>query len=88
MISKRKVDKIGDKLKLRETLVTSELKELLEWRNSFSSILDYYFGKLKSKLPPEDIVAIARRLKRIESIQIKLERFSTMRLNTLQGIAD
>ncbi|MBT4790581.1 MAG: hypothetical protein HON90_03340 [Halobacteriovoraceae bacterium] len=87
MISKRKVDLIGNKLKLSETLSATEFEQLLKWRNSFSSTLDYYYTKLKSKIPPEDRVAIARRLKRIDSIQIKLERFPTMRLSTLQDVA-
>lgn len=87
MVSKRKIDLIGNKLKLRETLATTEFQELLEWRNSFSSPLDYYYTKLKTHIPHEDTIAIARRLKRIDSIQIKLERFPTMRLSTLQDIA-
>lgn len=33
------------------------------------------------------MMAIAKRIKRIESIRIKLKRFSTMRLSTLQDIA-
>jgi len=87
MISKSKIDRIGVKLKLNETLKTTEFVELLDWRNSFSSILDYYYTKLKTQIATEGIVVIARRLKRIESIKIKLERFPTMRLSTLQDIA-
>lgn len=87
MISKRKIDLIGNKLKQGQSLKTFELQQLLEWRNSFSGPLDYYYSKLKIKIPREDIVAIAKRLKRIGSIQIKLERFPTMRLSTLQDVA-
>jgi len=35
----------------------------------------------------EDLVVLARRLKRIESIELKLKRFKTMRLSALQDIA-
>lgn len=87
MLSKRKIDLIGSKLKLSEPLGAVELQQLVEWRNSSSTILDYYYSKLKSKITNNDIVAIAKRLKRIESIQIKLERFPTMRLSTLQDVA-
>lgn len=87
MISKRKIDKIGDILKEKKSLDASDLNQLLEWRNSFSSTLDYYFSKLKVKIDKNDAILFARRLKRIESIQIKLKRFSTMRLSTLQDIA-
>ncbi len=87
MTSKRKIDLIGDKLKRNEALKPTEFHMLLEWRDGFSGTLDYYYAKLKSQIPHEETVAIARRLKRIESIQIKLERFPTMRLSTLQDIA-
>ncbi len=87
MISKRKIDNIGDKLKREEALNEQELKALLDWRNSFSSTLDYYYSKLKTKLDQTHIAVLARRLKRIESIQIKLKRFKTMRLSTLQDVA-
>lgn len=87
MVSKRKIDKIGDKLKLGKTLEASELRHLLKWRNSFTATLDYYYNKLKAKISEDDVVIVARRLKRVESIQIKLERFTTMRLSALQDIA-
>jgi ppGpp synthetase/RelA/SpoT-type nucleotidyltranferase len=87
MISNSKIDKIGDVLKEKELLDKSDYQNLLEWRNGFSTILDYYHTKLKSKIREQDIVSLSRRLKRIESIQIKLRRFKTMRLSTLQDIA-
>lgn len=87
MVSKRKIDLIGEKCRLEESLHDDELSQLLNWRNSFSSILDYYYLKLKSNISAQDIIVVARRLKRIESINIKLNRFSTMRLSTLQDIA-
>lgn len=87
MISKRKVDKIGDILKKWQTPSSQEYKDLLNWRNGYSEILDYYFIKLSSIINKNENHDIARRLKRIESIQIKLKRFKTMRLSTLQDIA-
>ncbi|MCK5884662.1 MAG: hypothetical protein KAG61_13310 [Bacteriovoracaceae bacterium] len=87
MISKRKIDQIGELLKKQKSLSGLELSELLEWRNSFSAPLDYYANKLRAKLSDKSIIAIARRLKRIESIKIKLKRFKTMRLSTLQDVA-
>ena len=87
MISNSKIDKIGDLLKKDNSLKSSDLKILLDWRNSFSPILDYYYKKLKKNINQNNAVVLARRLKRIESIQIKLRRFKTMRLSTLQDVA-
>lgn len=87
MISNSKIDKIGDLLKKENSLKSSDLKILLDWRNSFSPILDYYYKKLKKNINQNNAVVLARRLKRIESIQIKLRRFKTMRLSTLQDVA-
>jgi hypothetical protein len=87
MLSKRKIDSIGDKCRLAEGLQSEEFNQLLDWRNSFSSILDYYYLKLKTNISAKDTIVIARRLKRIESIKLKLNRFTTMRLSTLQDIA-
>lgn len=87
MISKSKIDKIGDTLKIKERLENAEYQNLLEWRNSFTTILDYYHLKLKNQIGEQNIITLSRRLKRIESIQVKLKRFPTMRLSTLQDIA-
>lgn len=87
MVSRRKIDNIGEQLKKSTQLVSSDLSTLLEWRNSFSPILEYYYNKLKKEIHQNDLIVLARRLKRIESIQIKLKRFKTMRLSTLQDIA-
>jgi ppGpp synthetase/RelA/SpoT-type nucleotidyltranferase len=87
MLSNTRLDKLGNKLKKGVELSKDELCDLLEWRNSFSPLLDYYQKKLKKKVASGDIVSIAKRLKRIESIRIKLKRFKTMRLSTLQDIA-
>ena len=87
MISNRKIDNIGDKLKGEINLSSVEFETLYSWRNSFSPILDYYYKKLNLEINENDLIVIARRLKRIESIQIKLKRFKTMRLSTLQDIA-
>lgn len=87
MISKRKIDLIGEKCRTGKSLHDDEFNQLLTWRNSFSSILDYYYSKLKTNISVQDAITVARRLKRIESINLKLSRFSTMRLSTLQDIA-
>ena len=87
MLSNRQIDKLGEKLQSNNSLSASELKDLLEWRNSFSPILDYYHLRLKDKIDSDGVIAIAKRIKRIESIKIKLKRFYTMRLCTLQDIA-
>ena len=87
MISGSKVDKIGNLLKHQQAINPADYRDLLDWRNSFSSILDYYHSKLRDKLDQNDVVTLSRRLKRIESIQIKLKRYPTMRLSTLQDIA-
>lgn len=87
MVSKRKIDQIGEILKQDGRLNEKEQLDLLQWRNSFSSTLDYYHSKLKTIVEKDEVLTIARRLKRIESIQIKLKRFKTMRLSTLQDIA-
>ncbi len=87
MLSNRQIDKLGEKLKSEIELTDKEYQELLIWRNSFSSTLDYYQNRLKDKIEADGVVAIAKRIKRIESIRVKLKRFSTMRLSTLQDIA-
>jgi hypothetical protein len=87
MVTKRKIDQIGDLLKKQRSLNQDDLETLLAWRNSFSPILEYYHNKLKAYLDEEQLIVLARRLKRIESIQIKLKRFKTMRLSTIQDIA-
>lgn len=87
MLSNRQIDKLGEKLKNEIDLTSNEYQELLNWRNSFSASLDYYHLRLKDKIEPDGILAIAKRMKRIESIRLKLKRFSTMRLSTLQDIA-
>lgn len=87
MVSNRKIDSIGELLKKPTILSKPDLDILLDWRNSFSPALDYYYNKLKQEIDKNDLKVLARRLKRIESIQIKLKRFKTMRLSTLQDIA-
>ncbi len=87
MVSNTKIDNIGEQLKKLTPLKKIDLNILLEWRNSFSPILEYYYSKLKKEIKKDDLVVLARRLKRIESIQIKLKRFKTMRLSTLQDVA-
>ncbi len=87
MLSNRQIDKLGEKLKNEIELTDNEYQELLSWRNSFSTSLDYYHKRLKEKIEADGIMAIAKRLKRIESIRVKLKRFPTMRLSTLQDIA-
>lgn len=87
MLSKSRIDKIGNLLKNSTSLEKSEYQALLQWRNSFSSTLDYYHIKLKEKIDPAEVKNISRRFKRIDSIHVKLKRFKTMRLSTLQDIA-
>lgn len=87
MISKSKIDKIGNSLKKEEELNQEDFNSLLKWRNSFTPTLEYYFQKLPQLLENCNLIILAKRLKRIESIQIKLTRFQTMRLSTIQDIA-
>ncbi|MCB0327565.1 MAG: hypothetical protein KDD52_08105 [Bdellovibrionales bacterium] len=87
VISNNQIDDIGNLLKREENLSESKLKLLLEWRNSFSPILEYYYKKLHTDIDRADVIVLARRLKRIDSIQKKLKRFKTMRLSTIQDIA-
>lgn len=87
MTSRSKIDKIGDTLKKREDLNSSELKILLQWRNGFSDDLAYFYRKLSEQIEEEKRVALVRRIKRIDSIKKKLIRFKTMRLSTFQDIA-
>lgn len=87
MISKSKIDKIGEIIKKGDDLKPNELAGLLEWRNGFSDTLDYFYRKLGEQINEEKRVGLVRRLKRIESIKIKLKRFRTMRLSTFQDIA-
>ncbi|MFK8137064.1 MAG: RelA/SpoT domain-containing protein [Bdellovibrionales bacterium] len=87
MISNRKIDLIGQKIKASEVLTKRETEDFLAWRKSFESSLDYFFKRLKAYSLEEDLVSIAKRIKRTESIQIKLKRFKSLRLSTLQDVA-
>ncbi len=87
MTSNRQIDQIGEKLREGNKLTKDEYQNLIQWRNSFSPTMDYYHKKLKEIIHEDSRIAVAKRIKRIESIKIKLERFRTMRLSTLQDIA-
>jgi len=87
MISRSRIDNIGNKLRKNANLLQDEQIDLEAWRRSFSPVLRYYQKKLKTQVNPEHLIAFAKRIKRIDSIRIKLERFRTMRLSTLQDIA-
>ncbi len=87
MISNSKIDKIGASLKKSEPLDERDLRLLLDWRNNFSDTMDYYYKKLSESVSKKERTVLVRRLKRIDSIEKKLKRFSTMRLSTFQDIA-
>lgn len=87
MFSNSQIDKIGDKLKQGGELSELELSRFLEWRNSFESVLNYFYKRVQDLAEQDDLVSSAKRLKRIESIKIKLKRFKTLRLSSLQDVA-
>jgi hypothetical protein len=87
MLSKTTIDKIGEELRRNDYLDHLNLNALLSWRNEHLPTLDYYHSKLDSDLKQFGVLFSAKRLKRIESIHLKLKRFKTMRLSTLQDMA-
>lgn len=87
MISHSKIDRIGDKIRGGEPLTGLQKQDLLDWRNSFVPVLDYYHKRLLLKIPKSSVFLLGKRLKRIPSIHKKLKRSKTLRLSSMQDIA-
>ena len=82
-ISKTQIRKIGQSI--RENLISeNELNIFNAYRNIYIEVMEYFVNSIKDKLPKP--LFIARRLKRLESIKIKLQRFPQMELDRIQDI--
>ncbi|MCB0414482.1 MAG: hypothetical protein KDD50_09120 [Bdellovibrionales bacterium] len=87
MISKSKIDKIGEKIKRRQELSKTEGAILLTWRNSFFNTLEAYHRRVREKIDMETVISVGKRIKRIPSIHTKLKNSDSLRLSTMQDIA-
>lgn len=82
-ISKTLIRKIGHNIK-NNIVSEEELNTFNEYRNTYIEVMEELLASIKDKLPKP--LFIARRLKRLESIKIKLQRFPQMKLDRMQDI--
>ena len=82
-ISKTLIRKIGHNIK-NNIVSEEELNTFNEYRNTYIEVMEELLTSIKDKLPKP--LFIARRLKRLESIKIKLQRFPQMKLDKMQDI--
>ena len=88
IISKNQVRKAGENV--RDDKATNEdYKTISLWRSKHISIMTAMVNAINRKLKVKNLKAIivARRLKRLSSIEFKLKRFPNMKLDTMQDIA-
>lgn len=82
-ISKTQIRKIGQSI--RENLISEkELNIFNAYRNIYIEVMELFVNSIKDKLPKP--LFIARRLKRLKSIKIKLQRSPQMQLDRIQDI--
>ena len=87
-ISKNQVRKAGENV--RDDKATDEdYKTISLWRSKHISIMTAMVNAINRKLKVKNLKAIivARRLKRLSSIEFKLKRFPNMKFDTMQDIA-
>lgn len=87
-ISKNQVRKAGENV--RDDKATNEdYKTISLWRSKHISIMTAMVNAINRKLKVNNLKAIivARRLKRLSSIEFKLKRFPNMKFDTMQDIA-
>ena len=82
-ISKTLIRKIGHNIK-NNIVSEEELNTFNEYRNTYIEVMEELLTSIQDKLPKP--LFIARRLKRLESIKIKLQRFPQMKLDRMQDI--
>ena len=82
-ISKTLIRKIGHNIK-NNIVSEQELNTFNEYRNTYIEVMEELLTSIQDKLPKP--LFIARRLKRLESIKIKLQRFPQMKLDRMQDI--
>ena len=82
-ISKTLIRKIGHNIK-NNIVSEEELNTFNAYRNTYIEVMEELLTSIKDKLPKP--LFIARRLKRRESIKIKLQRFPQVKLDRMQDI--
>lgn len=88
IISKNQVRKVGENI--RDNQATNEDYKIISlWRSKHISIMTAMVNAINRKLKAYNLKAIivARRLKRLSSIEFKLKRFPNMKFDTMQDIA-
>ncbi|EAL0594968.1 RelA/SpoT domain-containing protein [Campylobacter jejuni] len=87
-VTKQQVRKAGENI--RNNIATLKDYEIISnWRSIHISIMTSMVNSINKKLKKHKLKAliVARRLKRLNSIEIKLKRFSSMNLDRMQDIA-
>ncbi len=82
-LSKTKVKKAGEKLK-KDIETDDDLVVISTFRTNHIRLMKMLVGTISKKMPPP--ILLARRLKRLSSIKLKLLRFSNMDLSRMQDI--
>lgn len=87
-ISKNQVRKAGENVK-DDKATNEDYKTISLWRSKHISIMTAMVNAINKKLKVKNLKAIivARRLKRLSSIEFKLKRFPNMKFDTMQDIA-
>ena len=88
IITKNQVRRVGENIK-NDKATDEDYKIISLWRSKHISIMTAMVNAINRKLNKHNLKAIivARRLKRLSSIEFKLKRFSNMKFDTMQDIA-
>ena len=86
--TKKQVRKAGENIR-NHRVSNKDYKIIASWRSSHISIMTGMVNAINKKLRANSLKAIlvARRLKRLNSIELKLNRFQDMQLDRMQDIA-
>ena len=86
-ISKNQVRKAGENVK-DDKATDEDYKTISLWRSKHISIMTAMVNAInRKKVKNLKAIIVARRLKRLSSIEFKLKRFPNMKLDTMQDIA-
>lgn len=86
-ISKNQVRKAGENVK-DDKATDEDYKTICLWRSKHISIMTAMVNAInRKKVKNLKAIIVARRLKRLSSIEFKLKRFPNMKFDTMQDIA-
>lgn len=87
--SRNQIKRIGKKIKAKDELNNEEEQILSEWLNRHFKIMEQMRMHLSARIKQAGIqdFILAKRTKRLDSIQYKLERYPHLQLDNIQDIA-